>query len=226
MSVNLSSMKAMILILCLATFGLSAQPKIVSQTLTVSGQQKLNLEFTFANEITFEIWDKKEVFVEVSVEINGGEDNDIFSLSTEETATTLYFEMDKDLWKKLSKDEKGNWNNCNITSEINYKVFLPRGMKVKSNTISGDYAMEYFGQSLELKTISGAIDVTVPTSEGLDFKAKTISGEVFSDMKIQYPNGKEGLRQVVGQNIEGRINGGGDRSELETISGNIYLRKQ
>ena len=59
----------------------------------------------------------------------------------------------------------------------------------------------------------------------MDFKAKTISGEVFSDIEISYPYGKEGLRQVVGQDVRGRVSDGGVESKFETISGNIYLRK-
>lgn len=218
-------MKALLIILCLVTFGLSAQPTIVKETVQVTGQERLDLEFTFASDITFKTWDKNEVVVEVSVEINDGEDNDIFSLSTDKSESTIYFEMDKDMWKKLEKDDDDKWNNCNYTTKLDYTVYLPKGLIVKSNTISGDYAFEYYGQRMELKTISGAIDVTVPSAEGLDFKAKTISGEVYSDIEIEYPDGKAGLRQIVGQKFRGRINRGGEESNFETISGNIYLRK-
>jgi len=218
-------MKALIIVLCLATFGLSAQPKTVTETVAVSGQKKLDLDFAFADDITSKVWDKKEVLVEVSVEINKGEDNDIFSLKTDKTESSIYIEMDEKMWKKIEKNSDGKWNSCSYTSTINYTVYLPKGLRVKSNTISGDYLFEYFGGEMDLKTISGAIDVTVPQKLGLDFKAKTISGEVYSDIDIKYPEGKEGLRQVVGQNFKGRINEGGVQSEFETISGNIYLRK-
>ena len=78
---------------------------------------------------------------------------------------------------------------------------------------------------MKLKTISGAIDVTIPASQGMDFKAKTISGEIYSNIEIEYPYGKEGLRQIVGQDVRGRVSSGGVESNFETISGNIYLRK-
>lgn len=211
--------------MCLATFGLSAQPKIVTETVAVTGQKKLDLEFAFADDIVFEVWDKKEVRVEVSVEINDGEDNDIFTLKSDKTESTIYVEMDEDMWKKIEKDKDRKWRDCSYRTNINYTVYLPKGLRVKSNTISGDYEFEYFGEEMELKTISGAIDITVPSRLGLDFNAKTISGEVYSDIDIKYPEGKEGLRQIVGQDFKGRINDGGLLSEFETISGNIYLRK-
>ena len=223
-SENQSNMRALIILLCLSTLGLAAQPKIVTEEVKVSGQNRLDLDFAFANDITFKTWDKAQVFVEVSVEINDGEDNDIFSLKSETTESTIYIEMDKDMWKKISKD-RDKWNNCNYTSEINYTVYLPENLKVRSETISGDYTFEYAGQEMDLKTISGAIDISVPERLGLDFRVKTISGEVYSNIEIEYPNGKEGLRQIVGQKFKGRINKGGIESNFETISGNIYLRK-
>jgi len=218
-------MRTITLVLALTYLGAFGQTKKVTERVSIIGQENLDLEFTFANNITFEVWDRKEVLVEVTVEINGGEDNDIFVLSTNQTDRTIYFEMDEDAWKKLSMEKKANWNTCNYTSEINYKVFLPRGLRVRANTISGDYEFSYFGEGMRLKTISGAIDVTVPSQYGFDFNAKTVSGEVFSDIEIEFPEGKKGLKQIVGQDFKGRINNGGRLSDFETISGNIYLRK-
>ncbi len=58
----------------------------------------------------------------------------------------------------------------------------------------------------------------------VDFYAKTISGEVYSNLDFEYLDKKEGLRQLVGQKVHGRLNNGGEKWELETISGNIFLR--
>ncbi|MEP0985829.1 hypothetical protein [Ekhidna sp.] len=218
-------MKAFITLLCLASFGLSAQPKKVTESVTVTGQERLDLEFAFADEIVFKTWEKNEVLVEVMVEINNGEDNDIFTLSSNKSNSTIYIEMDEDMWKKLSKQENGKWNNCSYQSNIYYTVYLPANLNVRSNTISGDYAFEFYGAEMELKTISGAIDVTVPEKKGMDFKAKTISGEIYSDIEIKYPYGRDGLKQIVGQDIRGRVSDGGAESTFETISGDIFLRK-
>ncbi len=218
-------MKALTILLCMATLGLSAQPKKVTASVQVSGQEMLDLEFAFADDIIFKTWDKNEVYVEVMVEINDGEHNDIFTLSTETSSSTIYVEMDEDMWKKIQKKKNGKWDNCSYNTTINYTVYLPTRLSVRSNTISGDYEFEYFGSEMNLKTISGEIDVTIPATRGLDFKAKTISGEIYSDIEIKYPYGKKGLRQIVGQDVRGRVSDGGLESKFETISGNIYLRK-
>jgi DUF4097 and DUF4098 domain-containing protein YvlB len=217
-------MRLLGIILCVVALGAAAQSKKLTETVTVSGQTQLDLEFTFADDIIFKTWDKNEVSVEVEVDINDGQYNDIFSLSSTTTSGTIRIAMDKDMWKQIEKEKKGNSNNC-WSSKINYTVYAPKNMEIKANTISGNYLMTYTGSPIQLKTISGEIDMTIPTKSALDFKAKTISGEVFTDIEIEFPFGKDGLRQVVGQNVKGRIGSGGKESSLETISGNIYLRK-
>ena len=217
-------MKGLFILLSLAALGLSAQPKKVTVSEQVSGQEDLRLDFAFANTITFKNWDKNEVYVEVMVEIYDGKYNDIFTLSTYKSSAEIFIEMDEDMWDKIPKDERKRWN-CNQISRMDYTVYLPETLKVEATTISGDFEFEYFAAEMNLNTISGAIDVTIPERAGLDFKAKTISGEVYSDIEIKYPYGKEGLRQIVGQDFRGRINTGGPESVFETISGNIYLRK-
>ncbi|MEP5610944.1 MAG: hypothetical protein ABJP45_01780 [Cyclobacteriaceae bacterium] len=216
-------MKTLVALFCIASIGLSAQPKEVTEAVQLTGQTNLHLDFAFANAIVFKTWDKIEVLVEVEVEINDGENNDIFTLHSSKTSSTVYIEMDKDMWEKI---DRGDWRRSrNWESTINYTVYLPKQLEVDANTISGDYEFEYYGTPMNLKTISGAIDITVTGEAGLDFRAKTITGEVFSDLDIEFPFGKDGLRQIVGQKVQGRIGNGGSESRLETISGNIYLRK-
>lgn len=211
-----------LLTILLLTVGLVtiAQTK-VTESAVVSGQELLELGFDFADEIEINTWDKNEVLVEVSVSINEGEYDHIFTLEKRVTARSIQINMDKDMWKQIDRKD----GNCSFTSNIYYKVYLPATLELESNTISGDYLVKNYTKQLSLKTISGDIDISVPSNKGLDFKAKTISGEIYSDLDIAYPDGKDGLKQVVGMNITGRIYNGGTPMKLETISGNIYLRK-
>ena len=216
-------MRLLTIVLCVATLGAAAQVKEVSESVVLDGQTDLKLEFTFADNIVFKTWDKNEVKVDVSVKIQDGKYNDIFTLKSSKTSSRVTIAMDRNMWDKIDRADRNN--NCNWNSELNYVVYAPKNIGISANTISGDYLLTYEGVAMRLKTISGAIDMTVPTSKGLDFRAKTISGEVYSDIDIEYPYGKDGLRQIVGRNVRGRIGNGGDESEFETISGNIYLRK-
>lgn len=215
----MKSLATILILLPLISWG---QAKQVEEKVKVNGQDLLILDLDFADDIVISKWDKQEVLVSAEVTINDGEDNDIFSMESSTSESTVYVSMDKNMWKKI--DKKGN--HCYTEAEINYHVFLPENLEVSSNSISGSYEVTYFDQVLDLKTISGVIDLTIPKKSNFDFEAKTISGEVFSDVEIEFPNGKEGLRQIVGQDFEGRIGKGGKTSSFETISGNIYLRKE
>ncbi len=213
-------MKNLLSIISILGFvALHGQPLKVFETLPVSGQENLNLDFPFADEVILKIWDKQEVLVEVEVSINDDEDNDIYFLTKRSTDNTLYFEMDQGAFEDRSR-KRNCWD-----MEINYTVSLPASMVIEAESISGNYSLEYYGKPAFFKTISGDIDLTIPDGKGLEFKVKTISGEVYTDLDISYPEGKEGLRQVVGTNVRGKISNGGEFIDMETISGNIYLRK-
>ena len=207
------------MLLCAATWVTYAQTK-VTETAPVNGQDMLELKFDFADEIKIETWDKNEVYVEVSVSINDGEYDHIFTLEKEVSSRSITIAMDKDMWDKIER----TGNNCSFNTDLFYTVKMPKNMKVDAYTISGDFLLNKYPKDMKLKTISGDIDIMVG-SLGIDFKAKTISGEVYSDLNITYPDGKDGLHQIVGMNVKGQVNNGGIPMELETISGNIYLRK-
>ncbi len=207
-----------LLFIC-ATYIVSAQ-KVVEDRQSVTGQQTLKLDFPFADEILIETWDKAEVMVEATVNINDNEDNDLFEIRSSTTERRIYMEMDERVWESQSKKRRKNcWN-----SDIVIKVFLPRSLEIDAETISGNYELAYYGKPFFFKTISGDLDLSVDKGENLDFMVKTVTGEVYTDLDLSYPRGKDGLRQIVGMNLEGRLNQGGEVLELETISGNVFLR--
>jgi len=194
-----------------------AQTK-VTEKVSVRNETRVELDFDFADDIEIKTWDKPEVLVEVSVMINDGEDDGIFELISEKLGSSVLIRLNTDKWKNV-----GHNRNCGWNSELLYTVYMPGDMELKAKTISGNFKLQPMEKESIIKTISGDIDITVPA--GLDFKAKTISGEIYSDLDISYPEGKEGLKQIVGMNVKGHVDGGSSPMELETISGNIYLRR-
>jgi hypothetical protein len=53
---------------------------------------------------------------------------------------------------------------------------------------------------------------------------KTITGEVYSDLDINFLNKKD-TPQIVGYLLKGTLNGGGAEVHLESISNDVFLRK-
>lgn len=206
------------LLIC-ATLSVTAQ-KIVEDRQPVNGQNTLKLDFPFASEIIITTWEKPEVFVEATVNINDNEDNDLFELVSRTNERRIYMEMDEQAWKT---NTRRNGRNC-WNTDIVIKVFLPKTMEIDAETISGNYELAYYGKPFYFKTISGDLDLSIDPAANLDFFVKTVTGEVYSDLNLSYPKGKDGLRQIVGMDMEGRLNEGGAILEMETVSGNVFLR--
>lgn len=216
-------MKKPLMITVLALAGLCCQAQThVEKNIDVTGQSRLVLDLPFADEIGLSAWDEDKVQVQAAVTINDGEEDGIFALNSHTSSNTIYIAMDRDRWQDFS------WQgmcNCKQT-KISYQVYFPKTLQIDAKTISGSYSLDYYDRPLQLKSISGDIDLNVPAGHGVDFRVKTVSGEVYSDLDIDYPDGKDGLKQLVGINVHGRAFGGGPTLTMKTISGNIYLRNE
>ncbi|MFC1651443.1 hypothetical protein ACFL2X_07720 [Candidatus Latescibacterota bacterium] len=113
---------------------------------------------------------------------------------------------------------------------------------VLANTMGGDIEVvfkEYKrDKSMSFSAMSGEIDVTLPPAVKVDIKAKNIEGEVLTDFDIEMipvstevretgsnRNAGFNLGAMLGNNIYGKINGGGPEIRFTTIDGDIYVRK-
>ncbi|MEQ8239161.1 MAG: hypothetical protein RIA69_08095 [Cyclobacteriaceae bacterium] len=195
-----------------------AAQKQVAEEVNVEKQVELHLNFAIADQIEVKVWKENKVRVEVSVSINQGEDDHLYELEVKATDKVIRFKHDQKMFESKEATKRNCWE-----SEILYTVYMPEKMLLEVHSINADIVLTNLTNRAFLKTISGDIDITV--TNGLAFKAKTISGEVYSDLTINYPDGKDGLKQIVGMNIKGIVGKGSDLYDLETISGNIFLRK-
>lgn len=105
------------------------------------------------------------------------------------------------------------------------------------NTISGDVEAVFSTINQEaptsLASVSGLIDVTVPTDSKATFEISNITGNVYNNLNLENVSNKskdsraEGLGAIK-HNSGGNytMNGGGQKLILKTVSGNIYLRKK
>ena len=219
------------------TVSASAQRQ-VEKTVALKGGQDIFLDFKFADDIRVEQWNKNEVQVKSEVTIDDGEGNDAFSLQVDETSGSVEIKSDfGDYFKSKNKD-KNYWNNRHSNTEIDYVVYVPMGatLKIKSisgsveansyegflktDLIAGDVTIKNYDGEMHLKTISGDVDVTFKSAE---VNAKTLTGTIYANLDIDMEG--NGNRSGGHNNIKGKINNGGKLVKMETISGDIFLRK-
>jgi hypothetical protein len=221
---------------CLFAAPLFAQKK-VEKVLPFKDGQTVNLELKFADSIVVRYWDKPEVLVKMSITINGGRLNDALLIKPDQTAkeVKLSTDFDQELLKQSRRSDcpeskSGYWsdkdgNERYLCKEIHYYVFLPRNAKLKLETIDGNIDIEGATTTVQAKTISGYVDMNWLGSKGASVAMKTITGEVYSDLDIDFKNKKD-KHPIVGYLLEGEFKGGGPELRLESISNNVYLRQR
>lgn len=78
-------------------------------------------------------------------------------------------------------------------------------------------------------SVNGYVDVTLPKNVAADLQLHTVNGEVYTDIDIQVDKNASAAMPVIVNmnmfNIEGTINGGGIPISIQSVNGDIYLRK-
>jgi hypothetical protein len=229
--------KLFLLLLTGLVIGSASAQKIIDKKLPFTSDQVVNLNLKFADSIQIRYWDKAEVSVHIAVTINGGRLNDALLVESSSTATEIKLktDFDKELLKQgRAEDCPGsasiwrtdyNGQNTYVCSKINYQVFLPRKAKLRVESINGNIDIEGASEDVFAKTISGFVDLNWPGTKGANLALKTITGEVYSDLSIDFKNKKQ-QNPIVGYLLEGTVNGGGPEVRLESISNNVYVRKK
>ncbi|MBC5993953.1 DUF4097 family beta strand repeat-containing protein [Pontibacter cellulosilyticus] len=213
-----------------------AQPKTVEKTLKVPANKRVDLQLKFGDNIKITAWDKKEASVKVTYEVNGGKLNDALLLNFDEDqeSARVKVDFDKELMKNGKAedcpDSKGystysDGSRSYTCSTINYEIFVPRDADLTVETINGDIEIRGVTGPVAAKSISGFVDMNWAAKKGAGVSLKTITGEVYTDMDIAFANKKE-KTPLVGYELNGTLNGGGTDIKLESISNNVYFRKQ
>lgn len=198
-------------IICL---GASGQMKI-EKHIDFAGKKNAEFDIQISDSINVHTWNKNEVYVLGSVNINENKDNEAYRTSFEESG-------DKVIVKAKFDDNyfKGKDNCCN-KSEISWTVYVPEKANIKVESINADITVAGNTGSLNLKTISGFIDLTYAENKAADLEFSTISGTVYTNHSLTALNSKSGMPS----HMKYHLNNGGDMVKLETISGDIFFRK-
>jgi len=224
-------MKTYIFILTLVALQLfGIQQRIVEERVKCSTDDDVQLDFKFADIIKINVWEKNELYVKASVSIDKDNYNDAFFLESNTTGNKIVMNGDIRNLEELSRNKITIGENGEAISQtcfetdIEFEVFVPKVKTLSINTISGNIEIAGYTGEMALKTISGFVDISVPESHKANLNCKTITGAIYTDLeKSMELNQTE--PQMIGSSIKNKLNGGGKDILLETISGDIYIRK-
>ena len=78
-------------------------------------------------------------------------------------------------------------------------------------------------------SVNGYVDVSLPKDVRADLQLHTVNGEAYTDWEIDVKKDASVAMPAIANmnmfNIEGTINGGGTPISIQSVNGNIYLRK-
>ena len=205
------------ILLCLLSCCAKAQ-KIIEQHLNYSPGKKITMNIQIADSIRIISWNKNEVYAKASVNINENKDNDVYTTAFDAAGNGI--DITAKIDDKKRKQRSDSVNCCNYKSDIYWDVYVPEDADFSVETINGNIIIEGKTGAVKAHSISGFIDLQFPASRKADLKMSTISGTIYTDLAINSTGKNRG-----GNAVSYEYNGGGENVDLETISGDIFLRK-
>jgi hypothetical protein len=205
---------ATILVVLWMCFATSHAQQIIEKHMDFSGKESLSMKIQIADSISIQTWNKNEVYIKASVNVNENKDNEAYITSFDDSGKTI-------LVKANFKDDyfKGKKNCCNIT-DIFWQIYVPEKTKFSVETINADVTITGQTTEMNIKSISGYIDLTEPAGKHADIDFSTVSGRMYSNHELALNKAHNGIPLKINE----KLNNGGDPIKLETISGDIYFR--
>ena len=203
-----------LVVLWLCICPLQAQ-QIIEKHIDFSGRESLSLKIQIADSINIQTWNKNEVYIKASVNINENKDNEAYITSFDEASRIVVVKANF-----MDKYFKGKNNCCNQT-DIYWQIYVPENTKFSVETINANVTITGQTREMNVKSISGYIDLAEPAGKHADLDFSTISGRMYSNHELALNKMHSGIPLKI---IE-KLNNGGDPVKLETISGDIFFRK-
>ncbi len=207
------------IIFCLLSCFTQAQ-KIAEKHFSFSQNQSIVLNIQIADSIRIITWSKNEVYAKASININDNKDNDVYKTEFEESGGSVNVTAKFDDVKRDSSYNDSCNCCCNYRSKIFWDIYIPENAPLSIETIDGNIIIEGKTQELKAHSISGFIDLSFASSRKADLKMSTITGTIYTNLALSTLSERYG-----GNTVNSEYNGGGKKVELETISGDIFLRK-
>jgi len=204
-----------ILVVAWLCFSTIQGQQIIEKHMDFSGKESLSLKIQIADSINLQTWNKNEVYIKASVNINENKDNEAYITSFDETGKTVV--IDAHFKDKYFKGK----NNCCNETDIYWQIYMPEKTKFSVETINANVTITGQTREMNVKSISGDIDLTEPASKQADIDFSTISGTMYSNHELALSK----LHSGIPLKITEKLNNGGDPIKLETISGDIFFRK-
>lgn len=202
----------------------------LNNTYKLPASKKVSLNLKFARDIKVTVGGS-EVQLKTYLTATSEAISKYHILTAEENDDRLSIETTYEFVKDKNRKENQCWNceaegrswqgeKC-LCLQARYEVIVPAGTAVNLETISGDIEIKGLANEIRAKSISGFVDLALPSTAKANLSLKSVTGEVYSDFDVKL----DGKSTSYSKRLNAPLNGGGVRIEIETISGDIFFRK-
>tara|TARA_R110002020_G_scaffold1998_2_gene9160 strand:+ start:23962 stop:24684 length:723 start_codon:yes stop_codon:yes gene_type:complete len=239
-------MKTLLIALLLGLWGLSAHAQKTIERNIEYGNRTITMDVKFASEIEVKTWDKPTIYFKADLTTEDGKYLDLYKLDIDEGGATISIVSDPvPIFKAFQKERDGNGSNSkngyccsNFEYTFNYTLYVPKNAvfkvssingNLKSDLVEGQFSAELINGNIDIKKYAGTLDLNTINGEidlimvNTRLKAETIHGNIFADERLKFASSKD---KMIGQEIEGATDNAVHKLKLNTINGNMYLRKE
>jgi len=114
-----------------------------------------------------------------------------------------------------------------VVGTVTGDIFVSTSGVARANSVSGDIEIEMGNiewDDMEFSTVSGDITLWLPDDFGAEIDFNSLSGDLDTDFDLTIRNRRN--RRWIGTDIRGTIGGGGRELSLNTVSGDVELRRK
>jgi len=215
--------------------------KVIEKHIQLSASGFVSMNFQISDSIRIITWTKNEVYVKSTIDVNDNKNNDDYKEIFDESGNTVNVTAKLDYHcntfhtRKRSSDsgnrsaDSNNNNdcccNCGCETTIYHVIYIPENTDFSVETINGNITISGNTAGIRAHSISGYIDLSMSAARQANLSMSTISGTMYSNFELTGNNRHS--RQVGGGRVYAQVNGSGGKAiDLETISGDIFFRKQ
>jgi len=159
-------MKKLYTILLLIIYFNSHAQSSFEKIVPVKSGQNVSFNFTWPELISIKIWNKNEIKLVASVDINKGQNDEAFKFTVEETSSGIYIESLIENYKNLPRKiiiNKGGQEYFFDTDDHNN----PEIRKFKEETGSGSFNYTQYGVIMDI-----TIEIWIPENISLEVESK------------------------------------------------------
>ena len=242
-------MKTTLILMGLFAGSLAAQTSI-NKTVPVSPGQNLKMNFDYPEKIRISTWEKNEISIQGTVSINGGENDEAFSLEVNNTEGSVMIKnliknmkslperitvmkdgnkttfRNKSEWKKYQEEHgKSAYNMINqgVDMDIELEIKVPANLETSLVSVYGMVEVKNFKGPLIVEATYGGVDATLTESSMGELIAETNYGHIYSGLVLKFD--ASNTREEDFHTLVNAKPGVGPRYRFESPYGNVYLRK-